>query len=173
MNCVTFVNILAAGCNIARIVSPSFVTNTERFNTVCFAISVRSTFHIFTWCLTSNAWWSSNETTLINTKIKKWLKNSFKKLFLFYFTMKSRTYLGHSHRYDPGVFIHIDRSPQMLIFVRHSSISTHTDPCGSKPFWQKHCPSIHSAFVVQSKLLWHKIFTSTCSHAIFGSGRAA
>lgn len=155
MTGVTFVNILASGRNIAWVVGPSFITDTESFNSVRFAISMWTTFYIFTRCFARNTWWSSNKTTLIYKekqnmnyeKKKKNRVNGYRK------ALSEKTYFGHSHLYDPSVFIHNDRSPQMLAFVRHSSISTHTDPCGSKPFWQKHCPSIHSAFVVQSKLL--------------------
>lgn len=65
----------------------------------------------------------------------------------------------HSQWNPPGVFVQTENEPHGCNL--HSSISTQTEPLALKPFWQKHCPSIHSALFTHSNLLLHTTVTST------------
>ena len=61
---------------------------------------------------------------------------------------------------------HTALTPQVPGSERHSSTSRHRVPAAVKPCLQTHWPPWHSALLVQSKLVLHRVLTSVASQAM-------
>ena len=67
---------------------------------------------------------------------------------------------------EPGVLTHTALAPHTRGSERHSSTSRQRVPAAVKPCLQTHWPAWHSALLVQSKLVLHRVLTSVASHAM-------